>query len=736
MVVGGVFGRIYTVATGVADIAHYYVSAMDLLEAPTWSARLQAALTWAPLHPLLLAVTIHWLGAEWTYFLNPLFTWGLLSGLGAWGWRATRDYRCGVLTALAGAAILLFGYEQNIYFMLYPFRESLSFVFICSAMVAVLLAYPEGRGSRPVWLLCAGCGYVLAAAVREPAILALSGAAAYVLMQSRQPLRTRIRDLVVLGIPLLTALLIVAGIFVHTGIMGSAQFAGWRSMTEGTSFAAWRAMYGGYLNWLCQLLGPWGAGISAIGLVWMACRNRPAVVLLLLSLLSTLALYSTFAVYPRYALSAAIFLVPFLGAGLRAVVLGIARLGGGGGRRWPEHAAYALGILGILVFCGVKSAGLSPWGGVDRVQLRTFEQAVRAHLDPAKGVLTDSRSRLLNIVLKEHLGVDPVTFFQAPTMGGEVRRLLFIQPINEEAVVRAKVRLSSVSMEADILSHADLEPVRDERSRPLILTLGTGEYVLQDVRPWSRRRVEQALSADDVVGGLLWLDFQESDAAAERQVRLLGPDGSEIQRWPLQRGNGLIPFYVEPTSMHEGVSYRVAVESAGLLPAEMVRKPQIHGDAASFTMAQGRLPSALKWVLPPAYRSPPQEVWGAVFGDAAAFDFPVPQGMSDGEFLWVFTLEPRFSSKQKVVFHYTVDGGPVLSFTNRLDRQRFAHEIPLPAPFSRPRAHLDVQVEVPPGFDNFFKVVAIGCRIRQGRAGTGGSFQRGDEESISWRPDS
>jgi len=709
LIVWGTFSRIFTVATGIADISHYYYSALDLLEASSWGERLQAALTWAPLHPLLLASIIHLVGAEWTYFLNPIVVWALLFCLGIWGWKMSNSFRCGVLTALAGAVLLLFGSDHQVYFLLYPFREALSFLFLVWGMICVLLAYPEGRRSRPFWLVGAGCGYVLAAAVREPAILAITGAVTYVIVQPVRPLRRKGIELAALLAPLLGALIILVGIYAHMGLMGSRQFSGWKNMVSGQSFSAWLNMYGRYVRWLCHLLGPWGIAASAVGFLWMVRRNKAAVLLLVLSMISTLALYATFVFHARYAVSAALFLTPFLGCGFEAGVRAVTRLGGGS-RRWPGTVAIVVVTAGLLGICLVKAVGLIPWSGVTRAQLRRFDQTLNACIQPSEEILTDSRSRLLNEVLRIYLRVRPHIRFYPPAADKGVSHLLFLQPANEAAVMDAKVQISAVSMEAEILSYADLEPVPDEDGRPLILTLGPSEYAVFRLQPWNRKYIEQVMTPDDIIGGLIWLDFQQSNKDATRDIQLVDHGSNVLKQWSITKGNGLIPLYVgESFSLN---SVRLLVSSSAPLPSRLLARPVHDRSRIGFRLGEGRNTSILQWLEPPTYIASGDK-WAAGFGVSARFVFPAPRGVNGRTIHLVIRAGPRKPLNQMAIFHYFINEMEVATITNRLDRGWFWNEVAICLPNDSENIPVDLKVDVPPGWDDHFRVAGLGVRIEE-----------------------
>jgi len=224
--------------------------------------------------------------------------------------------------------------------------------------------------------------------------------------------------------------------------------------------------------------------------------------------------------------------------------------------------------------------------------------------------------------------------------------------------------------------------------------------------------VEQEWNWDPNGPPLLWLDFQESDPDAERQVRLLDSDGTEVQQWSLSTGNGLIPLAVETNRIQGGQELRVTVESSGVLPSKLIRMPDFNRGWDSFTMERGRLPSAWNWVRPPAHLSRPDEKWGVGITRAARFEFPVPRGSREVRPVISLLLEPRFRQNREVVFQYRLNGEDTVSFTNRLHRGRFRHELPVPRRVESGFIQVDLSVEVPEDWDNHFRLVEIGYQLQ------------------------
>ena len=75
-------------------------------------------------------------------------------------------------------------------------------------------------------------------------------------------------------------------------------------------------------------------------------------------------------------------------------------------------------------------------------------------------------------------------------------------------------------------------------------------------------------------------------------------------------------------------------------------------------------------------------------------------------------LEPRFRQNREVVFQYRLNGEDAVSFTNRLDRGRFRHELPVSPRVESGFIQVDLAVEVPENWDNHFRLVEIGYQVQ------------------------
>lgn len=710
LVVAVAFFHVYTVATGVIDLLNYYSTAWHILEGTSWREVLQATLVWAPVHPLLLALVMQVAGPEWTYFIPPVMTVLLCVGLGCFSRTLMRDDRAGLFTALAVPWLLMFGYPHFSYFLLYPYREATSLALIAWSMAMVALAVYAQPGWRRygLWLL-SSCGFMVAAATREPSICAFAGALCLILFHRVDEWKSRSMAMMFMLLPVLLAVLVLVGASYSMGIVGSRQFAGWRTLTAGRDGAAWTALYLQYVVGCGRTLGLGAGALAVLGGVTMGRKFPAALVMLAVSVATTLALYATFEFYPRYALSVLVFFVPLIGIGLAVVARFMDRLFAGV-TRWAVPLPTLLLVAGLTGLGVYRAAQLTPWGGVTMSEIDTFRDRLRPHLKPDEPVFVDMRSRLLREVMLVYFGrsVSTDTDYWAP----DETEGLFIRPENDAALTRAVVAVPPVSMEDDLASYADLVPVLENDGGVGVLALGDAAFSVQKVRPWRILSSRESLERAGVSQGLIWLNFQMSDPQAECRVRLVSVSGEDLYKWPPFQGDGLVPLAL-PEPLLAGLPAVLEVASDRPGPSRLVVPSARRGNGNAFGLGKGRLPIALNWVKAPTAVDPLAK-WGAVFGDGAAFRIPYPIGMTDGVYDVTLEIEPRYRRDETVVFTYAASGGgPLLVATNRLNRPRIKHTVSMTAPFDESYGSLGVSVTVPESFANHFRLVSMAFSARQ-----------------------
>ena len=705
MIVGLAFLHIHTAATGLSDVLNYYYASLDILQSTTLHDFIRATLIWAPLHPLGLAAIIKWASPEWTYFLSPVMTLLLSMGLGCVAWLAVRDAYAGLATSLISLVVLLFGFEQFSHYLLYPYRESLSLALISWSMTALLLAGRRQTGlRRGLIMMLAGFGYLLAVATREPSIFAYLGAIFFVMILPRGQSRKWTGDLPALGAALIFAGATYLFLKHHFGVATSTQFTGWRVMTQGQSWALWVSQYALYLRWIAGVLGPWTSATMALGFVVLLRRNAAVAGMLLFSFLSTLGLYATFVFLPRYALSSLVYLIPFAGVGLWAVVTFVDRL-------LAKHAAIHWRPAAVLLtvflagYCTWSATRLPPWGDVTIADVHAFRDSVKPFIEPDTRVLIDPRTRLLHEVIVMHLQARPLLYVPPMQTPEDYERSLFIAPANREALTTANVPMPAVSVEEALSYQMNVKPVLDARGQPLEFRLGAGSYTLNRLTPWEASSTTNYLAANHIIDGFLWLNWQGSDPSAVRTARLVDTEGNVIKSWPSFTGGRLVPLAADDWS-RDWIGARLELSSSAIGPDQVLVDSESLANSRKFLFKDGRLPSVIDWVAPPMMVDP-EGKWAAAFQRTGAFRLPVPVGMTREFFTINFEWEARYRESRKIEFQYTVGGAPPLSFTSRIDRLQFNHRVKVPALSEDGYLTVGVTADLPENIDNHFRLLSI-----------------------------
>lgn len=131
-----------------------------------------------------------------------------------------------------------------------------------------------------------------------------------------------------------------------------------------------------------------------------------------------------------------------------------------------------------------------------------------------------------------------------------------------------------------------------------------------------------------------------------------------------------------------------------------------------FSTADGRRPSILDWIAPPAILAPEQK-WAAAFTDAAKFIFPAPRGAEGASRLLSVWLEPNRRQSGTAIFRYRIEGHETFSWTNRLDRGLIRHEVAISVAGQEEHHTLLLEVETPTGSPRWFRVAGLGLQVRE-----------------------
>jgi len=651
-----------------------------------------------PGYPILLAGVIKMAGpfaVAWVNVVIMMMAFGLLIRLlRRWGFSA------GASLIICWAAIWLVfrSGDLNAHYVFFAFRGAAQFLFIVGAYSLVDKAVPASRGGGVRLALATGL-LLIGATIRETALLAWPALALWVVLNPEWR-GARIRGLGWLAGPLVTVLVtgLLAGWAMDVALNQQAVL--WlRHLLEGGGGGYW-IRFTQYVHLLHHLEWGWiGVGFCALGLWHLRARLHIAMLWILPALLG-IAFYSGYRVHRRYLLDSLLLLSVMSSIGIWQA-LSCVRCGRN--RTWDNGVLVV--AAGLLLGLNLHMLQRLPgWGPrISKADVEQFVQTTKRYVPEPSRLWADGNCRYLTDTAWIHLDARPMPGGETMTrqlVGGDWYYWRRVSPGTPGGIYSDDL----------ILQYADMQPVMEEKGRAVEAALGAVPYRLYRISPWSTRVVEQEWS----LGGssLLWLDFQESDPEAERQVRLLAADGFEIHRWTIRSGNGLIPLVVETNRIHNRAGLRVQVESSDVLPSTLIRVPEVNGPWDSFTLERGRLPSAMKWVSAPAHFGRVDDKWGVGITRGAGLTLPLPAVAQNGDVVISFLLEPRFRQNQEVVFHYGIEGSETVSWTNRLNRGRFRHEIPVSMPMEFGYIQVDMTVDVPENWDNHFRLVSIGYQVQ------------------------
>ncbi|MBU1909601.1 MAG: hypothetical protein KJ726_06120 [Verrucomicrobia bacterium] len=166
--------RILTYVTA-QDPFLYIRLARKLVAASFSPAEIVGVFAWMmPGYPLLLAAAIRLAGPFAPYWVNLPFTIGLFMLIALLARRLYADGLPLVAMTLYAVWIILGGHGLNPHFLLYPFRESPMLFFCLLGFLLILVAREKGRVTGYV---LAGLSFLLAGAIREPALFCVPFAA-------------------------------------------------------------------------------------------------------------------------------------------------------------------------------------------------------------------------------------------------------------------------------------------------------------------------------------------------------------------------------------------------------------------------------------------------------------------------------------------------------------------------------------------------------------------------------
>ena len=580
------------------DPALYMMLARDFLRADTWAEGLLSAFRVAPVYPLLLAGVMKLFGQAGVFWVNPAILVLLFLCLGGVGHAISRDRLGLFITAMLGVWLMMFGWAHTSLYLLYPFRESLSFLSIALGWWAWFQAGEWAGNRRRLWLVVSGGAFVLAGATREPAVLALIGAAA-----ARVPgcngWRNRLLDGAALLAPLLAAIAVLAALYGMIGIVASRQFHDWQAaMDTIAGVPHWKLQTSRSIQWLLTILDWWSMALILGGTLSLGIRRRWSVLILFaLPAVSTFVFYAAYEAHPRYALACVLYLVPLAGEGARAGLRCCAPIT----RRWPRIArqgAFLLMLAGGTVLLVSQGHALTPWGTrVTRQDVRHLEREIDAFSTERDYFTTELPCRHLGEALLLHLdrGMMNVRHMDEWADGSG---LFYLEPLNRECFTPGNYLPHLGVVVGRYLRHRyDVTPLEGTDGRPLELALGDGRYAVHEVRPWSETRTAHDISPPSGEEFVVWLDFRDADPGTRREVVIRYEDGTPLDGWVVEDARNLQAFVSRVPE--DEPSLRVSIEGDTPGPREMLYGVVPVAQPARFSTTANRHLSIDQWFAEP-----------------------------------------------------------------------------------------------------------------------------------------
>ena len=603
-----------------------------------------------------------------------------------------------LIISLAAIGLILRGSTLAPHFLFYAFRGAIQFFFIGAAYAVMAGAQPTRKGGY-LRLGLASTLVLLGALFRETTLMAGPAMCGWLWLNPVWR-SARWRGTLWLAAPVLLTLAVAGVLTLVTGLEPNQQVIVWLQHLSGEAASQYGERVQQYLQFL--LRAEWGPVGWVLGLagIWHLRSRLHIVALWLVPAAAWILFYAGFLVHRRYLLDSLFFLAILSGVGTWHLLDLLLR------RKFIHIDTWGVPVLiaGLLALNTHTIMHAANWGPrMSRSAVNDLLATVEAHTPSPGWILGDLNCRYLIDVLWVYGETRAPLRWEAwhSTTPPPTALLILADPAR-------KGEREGVGTEDAVRARADVTPITDEAGEPVQIWMDERHYTLHAVTPWAATHALEPVHNADLCGGLIWLDFQQTDPYAERQAVLRSASGDALQTWSIGQGTGLIPLYVQASGWTHAM---LEVTSSAPIPLRMVTPPVTAAPPCVFHLGPDRKPSALKWIGPPAHVGHPTHKWGSTLTTGATFTVPLPRGMASGRYRWVITLEPRFREAQEMAFYYYRGDERLASFTNRLDRGRFSHTIDFPAPFDRDAEHVELVVNVPDDWGNHFRLLEIGGEV-------------------------
>jgi hypothetical protein len=702
--------QIKTVTYASGTDAMTYVRAANDILAGDWPG--DAGLPYAPGFPAILACAVALAGPFAPYWVNCLLLaaaiFVLMKTLGVM-LKNPRLAALGALCVFCGLAGL---YGNALHFLLMPFRETASLLFV--ALAHYTLIYACQVAWRPWLLVASGFCALLSAGVREPSILAFVGPVAYLCARPGIAWRRRIGQVFLFFAPFILAVALVLLSTQGRQALMNQQAHKWFHFifTEGgmqSLLARWDEHGTKSWGFLLFMVSRFGIMTFILGII-CAVWSRLGTMLLFHALTAVLLFffYAHMEAHPRYMLSVQWFMLPVMVYGVVVCCLQAWRFA----RNGKGNSAPVCATLTLVCICWLSHElpKLTAWGTkTTAAQIGDFRK-LAAQLPPdIDTVAVTSYSRY---AADATLSFTRLNLVDASGLRGHLltdRSYGILSPLNASAhFIGGYSEYRGLSAKQILDHYADVYPLPIPGGSP-VFSIGTSRYEFLLSRPWSERTNDTIFSPQLLVGGFIWFDFRDTRADARHEIQLLDEAGLQIERFDGVLGDGMVPLYLSPAQQQQ--VHRVRTVSTHPLPKQLLVVPgnPIHPDYWAFD--ESRRLSLKKWLPQPSFRGGWGDRWGGGFVSEGSFRIPVPPNLPRDDLMISIILEPRFNRKESVTFTYTPTNQPALQFTNRLSSQRIRHHFNLRGFYEDSHISLSVKAD-PVSRDNHYRLVALAVRSR------------------------
>jgi hypothetical protein len=699
--------HIHTYVTG-QDSATYIRIARSILSANGPREAFAAACSKvAPGYPLLLAGAMRIAGPFAPYLIQPVIGIVTLFIL----WRLSRrlsDNPWFPPLVLAGFLWITFiGCSTNAYFLLYPFRECLALLMLYLAFLAWLRAIESTPPCLP-WLLISGATFLATAVIREPFALSIAGPALVMLARIRRDRVPAIATFLTLPA---TAVACFAVLIATHQIAPPMQLLGWfLPIAQGSSNTnVWLVNMKANAALFSQ---EWSLPLLAAGIlgIWNRRRDTRFHALVAVPLVMIMLFYSTFELHKRYAMVPLLMFSPYVADGILYLIDVCCR-------RFKTlypllatalPATAILTALGLTLHAASNLTPLSPY--TSRSSIRKAVRQIETSMGTnTVTVFTELLCRTFGDLIYHYT---PHRLGDAwdPALCNSHAPMFYAEPLNEDSVERAKIRLPvGIPVKTILEDRFDVTPLRGENNEHTTITYGWSAFAVYTVAQWTNTCLTLPLDTTANQPASIWLDFGSSPDTSPRTIHLILQNGDVIAEWNQVCATGIHAIHISPAQSALG-PLALRLSSRSPMPAQPLLHTEPDQGFTRFSLESKRRVSALHWFPPPFLpirwlaRSP------VVMHDHGRITLPRTYGpISTIDMAVEITPIAPQTTNTDITLTFTSNGRLLTNVTASLDHT-FGALVSLPPPADGQSALVDISTSsLPP--DTLFRFRRIAFRF-------------------------